>query len=273
MQILDGRVMAQQIREEVRSDIQTSGRSFGLGVILVGDDPASHVYVGLKEKAAAEVGIKTDIRKLPSSVSDDELIGIIESWNHDDSIQGILVQLPLPEGHDADRVIASIDPKKDVDGFHPSNIEAARNGEAVMWPPVHEAVIRFIGAAGLDPRNKAATILANSETFANPLARLLQKAGFLTAIMHPDALDTEVLRTSNVIIVAVGRIGFLGPDLVSPGTVVVDVGTTKGDDGKVHGDADRAGLDSMEGWLTPVPGGVGPMTVALLLKNVVRAGK
>jgi len=271
MKLLDGRAIAQQIREEVRSEIQSSGRAFGLGVILVGDDPASHLYVRLKEKAAAEVGIKTDIRRLSETVSDDEIIGIVKEWNADSSINGILVQLPLPIGHDTDRVILAMDPSKDVDGFHPINIEKAKIGEGMILPPVHEAVIRFIAASGMDPRGKSATILANSETFSAPLSRLLQKTGFVTATMHPDELDSELLRTSNVIITAIGRPGFLGADLVAPGTVIVDVGTEKGSDGKVHGDADTESLSAIDGWLTPVPGGVGPMTVALLLKNVIRS--
>lgn len=272
MKMLDGRLMAQQIREEVRSEIQSSGRSFGLGVLLVGEDQASHVYVSLKERAATEVGMHTDIRRLPATATDEELIQVIQAWNQDKGIQGILVQLPLPEGHDTDQVIAAIDPEKDVDGFHPINIEKAKIGEAKILPPVHEAVIRFIGATGLDPRGKSATILSKSEVFSAPLARLLQKVGFITAIMHPDDLDEEILRTSNVIITAIGRPGFIASDLVAPGTVVIDIGITKGDDGKVHGDVDSKSLESIDGWLTPVPGGVGPMTVALLLKNVVRAG-
>lgn len=272
MNILDGRAMARAIREEVRSEVESSGRSFGLGVILVGNDPASHLYVGLKERAAAEVGIKTDVRHLAEAVSDDEIIRIISEWNESADIQGILVQLPLPEGHDTDKIIFAINPKKDVDGFHPLNIEKAKIGEAELLPPVHEAVIRFIAKSGMDPRDKSATILANTEVFSAPLARLLQKAGFITAIMHPDDLDGEILRTSNVIISAIGRPEFLKSDLVTPGTVIVDIGTTKGVDGKVHGDADAKSFEKMEGWITPVPGGVGPMTVALLLKNVVRAG-
>lgn len=272
MKTIDGRAMAQKIRNEVRSEIQSSGRSFGLGVLLVGDDPASRVYVGLKEKAANEVGIRTDIRRLDAMTPDEQLVDIIHSWNEDSEIQGVLVQLPLPTGHDTDVIIRAIDPRKDVDGFHPENIEKANIGESIILPPVHEAVVRLIAETGLDPRNKSATILANSETFSKPLSRLLQRTGFITALMHPDALDTDILRTSDVIITAIGRPGFLGSDLVRSGTVVIDVGITKGDDGKVCGDADTASLSSLDGWLTPVPGGVGPMTVALLLKNVVRLG-
>jgi methylenetetrahydrofolate dehydrogenase (NADP+)/methenyltetrahydrofolate cyclohydrolase len=270
MKPIDGKSLAASIREDVKHDVSQLPSPPGLGVLLVGEDPASHVYVNLKEKAAKEAGIRTDIRRLSAHLSDDELELIIRDWNADPAIDAILIQLPLPAGHDADRLINVMDPKKDVDGFHPDTIKRLLAGEATIISPVHEAVLRLIAATGFDPRNKAATILANSETFSKPLAYLLQRAGFITAVMHPDVLDSEVLQTSDVIVSAVGRPGFVGADLVKPGTIIIDVGTTKDEYGMVRGDADAAGLHDVDGWLTPVPGGVGPMTVALLLKNVVR---
>jgi len=271
MNTIDGRALATAIREETKREISTLSDAPALAVLLVGDDAASHVYVGLKEKAAAEVGIRTDIRRLPPSATDDEIVGIIREWNDDPAIDGIIVQMPLPPGHDEDRLVAAIDPRKDVDGFHAENVAALLRGESTILSPVHEAVLRCIAATGLDPREKSATIIANTDTFAAPLAYLLQRAGFTTAIMHPDALDGDLLRSSNVIITAVGRAGFLGRDLVHPETVVIDVGTSRGADGKIHGDADRASFMGIDGWITPVPGGIGPMTVALLLNNVLRA--
>ena len=241
-----------------------------LGVLLVGGDPASRLYVDLKEKAATEAGIRTDIRRLPATVTDDEIVGIINAWNDDPTVNAILVQLPLPPGHDADKVISAIDPSKDADGFHPDNVEALAEGNGLVIPPVHEAVLRLIAATGQDPRGKAATVIANSDTFAEPLMHVLRRAGFHTAILLPDELDADVTRTSDVIVIAVGRPKFLGPDLVKPGAIVIDVGTTKDERGIVRGDADADAFASFDGWITPVPGGVGPMTVALLLKNVVR---
>lgn len=270
MHLIDGKSLAAKLREEVKTDVAQLPSPPGLGVLLVGDDPASHVYVNLKEKAAKDAGIRTDFRRVPAYTPDDELEQIVQSWNADSSINGILIQLPLPPGHDPDRLVAAMDPLKDVDGFHPTTIERLKKGEAVIISPVHEAVLRLIAATGIDPRHKTVTVLANSETFSSPLIYLLQKAGFLTALMHPDALDGEVLRTSDVVISAVGRPGFLGADLVKSGVIIIDVGTAKDEKGIVRGDADAAPMTVLDGWITPVPGGVGPMTVALLLKNVVR---
>ena len=258
---INGKDLAATIRAEVAQTISTLPSPPGLGVLLVGDDPASHLYVNLKEKAARETGIHTDIQRVPADTSDDTLERVIRAWNADASIHGILLQLPLPAGHHTNTLIAAIDPAKDVDGFHP---------QTTVLSPVHEAVLRLIGATAMDPRGKSVTILANSETFSEPLARVLQRAGFLTATMHPDLLDGDLLRASNVIVTAVGRPGLIGPDLVMPGAVLVDVGTTKDAHGRVRGDVDTEALASTDGWFTPVPGGVGPLTVALLLQNVVR---
>jgi methylenetetrahydrofolate dehydrogenase (NADP+)/methenyltetrahydrofolate cyclohydrolase len=273
MQKIDGRAIAKTIREEVKKEVASLPSAPKLGVILVGDDPASHLYVGLKEKAAAEAGILTDIRKMPSSATDEEIIRIIMEWNDDPDVHAILVQIPLPPGHDADRIIAEIDPNKDADGFHPENVKALETGEAAILSPVHEAIVRCIGATGIDPRWRYAAIIANSDTFSRPLTHILQKAGFSTAVIHPDDLDADLLTSSDVIVIAIGRPRFLGPDIVKPGAVIIDVGTTKDAEGKVRGDADAEALQDAEGWITPVPGGIGPMTVALLLKNVVRLYK
>jgi methylenetetrahydrofolate dehydrogenase (NADP+)/methenyltetrahydrofolate cyclohydrolase len=271
MKRIDGRAIADGIRAELKKEVSIMPNPPGLGVLLIGDDPASHVYVNLKEKAATDIGIKTDIRRLPATTSDSEMIRIIATWNADPTISGIIVQLPLPDGHDVDRIIAAIDPKKDADGFHPTNIAALLRGEASVISPVHEAVLRLIAATGIDPKSKSATIIANSSVFADPLAHLLQRAGFVTAIIHPEALNADTLKTSNVVITAVGRVGFIGRDLIAPGVILIDVGTSRNEHGKICGDADADALSDVDGWITPVPGGIGPMTVALLLKNVVAA--
>ena len=270
MQLIDGKALAALIRQEVAEEVKKLPSQPGLGVILIGEDAASSVYVNLKDKAANEAGIKTDIRRLPASATDEELVEIIRQWNESESVNAILVQLPLPPGHDADKVISAIHPLKDVDGFHPDNVEALSEGNGLIIPPVHEGIMRLIAASGLDPRGKSATVIANSDTFADPLHHLLRRAGFVTVMMQPDELDAETLQQSNVIVIAIGRPGFLGPDLVKPGAVVIDVGTTKDERGRVRGDADLESFKDKDVWITPVPGGVGPMTVALLLKNVVR---
>ena len=273
MNLIDGKSLAATIRAEVKDEVAQLPSPPGLGVLLVGDDPASNLYVNLKEKAAREAGINADIRRELATTSDDDLIGIIHAWNANTSIHAILIQLPLPVGHDTDRVVAAMDPEKDVDGFHPETLRRLKEGEAVIISPVHEAVLRLIAASGLDPREKSATILANSQTFADPLTYLLRRAGFVTATMDPEILDGDVLRTSDVVVTAIGRPGFLGADLIKPDAVVIDVGTTKDERGVVRGDADATSLSNVDGWLTPVPGGVGPMTVALLMKNVVRLAR
>ncbi|MBD3251565.1 bifunctional 5,10-methylene-tetrahydrofolate dehydrogenase/5,10-methylene-tetrahydrofolate cyclohydrolase [Candidatus Uhrbacteria bacterium] len=271
MKPIDGRALAKQIREQVKAQIEPLQITPKLGVMLVGDDPASHLYVSLKEKAAAEVGILTDVRKLSAEKTDEEIMRVIMEWNDDPEVHGVLVQLPLPEGHDTERIIAEIDPKKDVDGFHPTNIERLMKDASTILSPVHAAVVHLLGATGFDPTHKSATILANSDTFAEPLAHILQKAGMITAMMDPRVLDTELLKSSDVIVSAIGRTKFIGPDLVKPGAVIIDVGITKQEDGKIYGDADQQALETTEGWVSPVPGGVGPMTIALLLKNVTEA--
>jgi methylenetetrahydrofolate dehydrogenase (NADP+)/methenyltetrahydrofolate cyclohydrolase len=270
MHLIDGKLIAERIRSEVKKEVSSLPTPPKLGVLLVGDDKASNLYVSLKEKAAQEAGIQTDIRRLPAETTDKELISIINGWNEDASMNAILVQLPLPPGHDADRVVSAMDPKKDVDGFHPDNVDALINGAGEIISPVHEAVLRLIASTGLDPRGKTATIIANSNTFADPLIHLLKRAGFITAWFTPDGMDVDALKTSDVVVIAVGRARFLGPDLVKPGVVIIDVGTNKDELGKTVGDADTAAFANIDGWITPVPGGVGPMTVALLLNNVVR---
>lgn len=258
---IDGKALANAIRAQVKQDVAQFPTPPGLGVLLVGTDAASHTYVALKEKAAQEAGIHTDIQRVSADTSDDALEQVIQSWNTDPTIHGILLQLPLPPGHDTTRLVNAINPAKDVDGFHPHTL---------VLSPVHEAVLRLIAAAGVDPREKATTVIANSDTFSAPLTRLLRRAGFITAVMHPDVLDGDVLRTSDVIISAVGRPNLIGPDLVKPNAVVIDVGAGKDEHGHLCGDADARALAHTPGYITPVPGGVGPLTVALLLKNTLQ---
>ncbi len=266
MQIIDGRAIAQTIREQIKKD----GVHAKLGVLLVGSDPASELYVHLKEKAAHEVGIETDIRRLPAFTPDEELKEIIQSWNADPGVHGILVQLPLPEGHNTDDVIAAMDPKKDVDGFHPANIAALYEGNASIISPVHEGVLRLIASTGIPMNTTKVAIIANGDVFAKPLEYLLRKAGAFVTIVKPDELERKILLTSNIIVVAVGKAKLLDATHIAPNTVVIDVGTNRTADGKTVGDVDADAIKNMPGWLSPVPGGVGPMTIALLLKNVAR---
>lgn len=273
MNSIDGKALAAQIRAELKKDIAASGSEPKLAVLLVGENPASHLYVKLKEKAAAEAGIETDIRRLPSTATDGELLGIIRGWNDDDAVHGILVQLPLPPGHDTDAIVNSILPRKDADGFHPKNLDALYAGEGLIVPPLHEGILRLIGQTDVMPNLAQAVILANSDIFATPLEFLLKKAGAFVQTFKPDEMDEETVRNADIIVIAVGRAKFLKRNLVKSGACVIDVGTNKAEDGKTVGDVDAESLRDVPGWLSPVPGGVGPMTIAMLLKTVFELAK
>lgn len=273
MQTIDGRGLAARIRAEVQAEIKKTGIRPKLGVLLVGNDPASHLYVTLKEKACAEAGIGTDIRRLPETVSEEELKGMIRGWNQDRGINAILVQIPLPKTYDQDAVIREMDPAKDVDGFHPANEAKMMRGEATLFPPVHEAILRLIGETPVVIKTSRVVLFANSETFAAPLAYLMRKAGAVVDVCEPLDYDREAVRNADIIVVAVGRPRFLTRDMVKRGAVVIDVGTNRLPDGRVVGDADADDLKDIPGWISPVPGGVGPVTVALLLKNTLTLAK
>lgn len=264
MNPIDGKTLAAGIRSDVKRAIDESGLRPTLAVLLVGDDPASRLYVNLKEKAAKEAGIATDIRRMSASTSDDELKGIIESWNADESVDAILVQLPLPSGHDTDAIIGIMDPRKDVDGFH---------AETTLIPPVHESILRLIAATGQDMRSAKAVVIANSDTFADPLVRLLELAGCFVTQYQPEDVERNIVQDADIIVVAVGRPKFLTRDMIKSGACVIDVGTNRLEDGRVVGDVDAENIKDIPGNLSPVPGGVGPMTVALLLKNTLELAK
>ncbi len=270
MKRIDGRSLAAAARAEIAAIIAEQHLKPQLGVLLVGEDPSSELYVRLKEKAAAEVGITTDIHKLPAHTPDEVLIKHIQDWNLNPSVHGILVQLPLPEGHDTNAIIEHIAPEKDADGFHPSNIEALLSGTGRIISPLHEGILRLIASTDTHVNATTVSIIGNSEIFTRPLAYLLEKAGAIVTTMQPDALNRRTLLTSQIIITAVGKPKLISRDVVANGTCVIDVGTTTQADGRVIGDVDAESLEPLDGWLTPVPGGVGPMTIAMLLKNVTQ---
>lgn len=271
MQKIPGKLIAQGILDDLKARIQTQNPKPKLGVLLVGEDSASKLYVSLKRKAAEEIGIATDVKELAADTSDAELIAVIETWNADPSVNGILIQLPLPDGHDTDAIIAAMDPKKDVDGFHPQNVTDLKEGRGTVISPLHEAVLRLINAAEVAPNHAFVVIYANSDTFSQPLDYLLRKAGASVTVTDAKHKDDKLTREADVVVTAVGQPKFLTSNGVRNGSVVIDIGINTLPDGKICGDFDSAGSAELEGWYTPVPGGVGPMTVALLLKNVVEA--
>ncbi len=270
MHIIDGKSLAQKIHSEIRQDIDALAHKPTLGVLLVGTDAASHIYVSLKEKAAHEAGILTDIRRLPIDCTDQEILKIISEWNADANISGILLQLPLPPGHDTNALIQSIDVHKDVDGFHPANIKKLLSGEGKIVSPVHEGILRLIASTGIDPRQKRTILIANSDIFAIPLEYILRRAGFLVERMSAESLNAELLAKADVIISACGKPFFISAGMITDGAILIDVGTTYLPNGKVVGDFDLPSFEKSECYITPVPGGVGPMTVALLLKNILQ---
>lgn len=269
MNLIDGKGLAAAIREKVKQEITETGLRPKLAVLLVGDDPASRIYVDLKEKACASLGIATDVRRLAAATPDKMLKDTIEEWNADETVDAILIQIPLPPGHDTDAIIATMDPRKDVDGFHPQNAEAILQGTGTLFPPVHESILRLIGATDAVPKHSRAVIIANSDVFADPLEQLLTTAGCIVEKLRPEEIDADVVQEADIVVVAVGRQNFLKRDMIKSGACVIDVGTNRLPDGRVVGDVDAEHVKDISGWLSPVPGGVGPMTIAVLLKHTL----
>ena len=271
MHLINGTALAKAIQEDVRLQVKTLKQPPILAVLLVGDDQASHLYVSMKKKRAEKAGIQIELVKAPASTTTEELTKTINNWNQREDVNGILVQIPLPEGIDENAVIAAIDPKKDVDGFHPDSVKALLAHEPSFVPPVHEGVLRLMAAAPLELAGKTAVVLVNSSIFGDPLVHLLKAAGLFVHRMSPDEIDQQILRRADVIVIAIGRSKFLHAGMTKKDAVIIDVGTNHDDKGNLCGDVDVATYQPYEAWITPVPGGVGPMTIALLLLNVVRA--
>ncbi len=267
--ILNGRVLAESIRQKVKERVATLDPKPGLAVILVGANPASHTYVALKQKACEEVGIRFEKHLFFATEPEEKIIAKIQELNARADVTGILVQLPLPN-QNADRVVATIDPKKDVDGFHPENVRRLREGKPAIAPAVALGVMKLVDATEESLSGKRAVVIG-SELFAEPLRTLLNERGVSTETISPE--DPERIaktKTANIVIVAVGQPNLITASSIKPGAIIVDVGTTKIED-KIVGDVDRASVESVAGFLTPVPGGVGPMTVAMLMLNVLKA--
>jgi methylenetetrahydrofolate dehydrogenase (NADP+)/methenyltetrahydrofolate cyclohydrolase len=268
-EILNGVVLANNIKRKTKTRIAKLKYPPGLAVLLVGDNPASQLYVRLKEEAAKDVGIYVEKIAYPGETSTQELIEKIEELNARKDIHGILVQLPLVK-QDVDEVIGAIHPAKDVDGFHPENRRALLANTPVLVPPVALAIMRLIQATRRPLTNRTGVIIGNSEVFAEPIIELLRESGVTAQLVKRDTPAlSAVTRAADVIVVAVGEAGFLKPDMVQEAAIVIDVGTNKVGT-KTVGDADPA-LEGHVGFLSKVPGGVGPLTVAYLLTNVMKA--
>lgn len=272
--IIDGKAFAAKIRSQVAQEIKSSGLTPGLTVVLVGDDPASHVYVANKDKAANEVGIKANTIKLPAETTQEELLGEIDKLNNDDSVHGILVQLPVPKHIDEDAVINAISPDKDVDGFHVINAGRAATGQEAMVPCTPLGCSLMLKDVLGDLSGLNAVVIGRSNIVGKPMANLLLKENCTVTIAHSRTKNIEALcAQADILVAAVGREKMVKANWVKEGAVVIDVGINRGEDGKLCGDVDFAEVAPKCKAITPVPGGVGPMTIACLLKNTVTACK
>ncbi|MBV8806763.1 MAG: bifunctional methylenetetrahydrofolate dehydrogenase/methenyltetrahydrofolate cyclohydrolase FolD [Sinobacteraceae bacterium] len=274
--VIDGKAVAAKVRLEVATRAKEfaarQGRPPGLAVVQVGDDPASTVYVRNKRRTCDEVGIESFAHDLPETTSEHELLDLVGRLNRDDRVDGILVQMPLPRGLDSHRVIDAIDPAKDVDGLHPLNEGFLAVGRPGLRACTPSGCMRLIAEAGCDPAGKRAVVVGRSILVGKPMALLLLEANATVTIAHSRTRDlAAVVGESDIVVAAAGREGMIRGEWIKPGAVVIDVGTNKGADGKLKGDVDFEGARRVAAAITPVPGGVGPMTIAMLLSNTVDA--
>ncbi|NML14539.1 bifunctional methylenetetrahydrofolate dehydrogenase/methenyltetrahydrofolate cyclohydrolase FolD [Azohydromonas caseinilytica] len=276
-QLIDGVALSRQIRTELaqRAAALTSrGHTPGLAVILVGDNPASQVYVRNKVKACHDTGLHSVLEQYPASMSEAELLARVRALNEDASIHGILVQLPLPAHIDAHKVIETISPLKDVDGFHVASAGALMVGQEGFKPCTPYGCMQMLKAIGCDPRGKHAVVIGRSNIVGKPMAMLLLQANATVTVCHSATPDlAQHTRQADIVVAAVGKRNVLTADMVKPGAVVIDVGMNRNDEGKLCGDVDFDGVREVASWITPVPGGVGPMTITMLLVNTVEAAE
>lgn len=274
---IDGNALARRIRAEVAQRAATltaRGRQPGLAVILVGDDPASQVYVKHKIKDCEESGLRSVLERFDASLSEAALLARIEALNADPAIHGILVQLPLPPQIDAGKVIDAISPAKDVDGFHVASVGALAIGRPGFKSCTPYGCMKLLESIGCDPRGKHAVVIGRSNNVGKPMALMLLQANATVTICHSATPDLEHhTKQADIVVAAVGRRNVLTAEMVKPGAVVIDVGMNRGPDGKLCGDVDYAGVKEVAAYLTPVPGGVGPMTRAMLLVNTIEAAE
>lgn len=277
-EIIDGKKVSAQMREQIKSEteelFQKYGVRPGLAVIIVGDDPASKVYVSNKEKACAQVGYYSEVYRLPEATEMDELLALVDRLNKDEKINGILCQLPLPKHLDEEQIILKISPEKDVDAFHPINTGKIMIGDYDFLPCTPAGVMKLIESTGTDITGKECVVVGRSNIVGKPQAMLLlQKNGTVTVCHSKTRNLKEVTSRADILVVAIGKADFIGADMVKEGAVVIDVGMNRKADGKLTGDVDFESVSKKASYITPVPGGVGPMTITMLLQNTLTAAK
>lgn len=268
---MDGKTLATEIRADVAREVAELGQ-VGLATVLVGDDPASQVYISLKQKAAAEAGIDARDVRLPADAAEEDVLALVNGLNEDDAVDGILVQLPLPGQIDETRVTHAVSPPKDVDGIHPVNAGHLYLGTPLHVPATPAGCMELLSAYGVDPAGKEAVVIGRSEIVGRPVSMLLLQANATVTMCHSKTADLAgEVRRADIIVAAVGVPGIVTPAMVKPGAAVIDVGLTRTDEG-IRGDVDPA-VSEVAGYLTPMPGGTGPMTIALLLRSAVKAAR
>lgn len=276
-QLIDGNALSRHLRADVARRVQAlqaRGVTPGLAVILVGDNPASQVYVRNKVKACEDTGMRSVLETWPAAMTEAELLARVAAMNADPSIHGILVQLPLPAHIDAQRVIEAIDPAKDVDGFHVASAGALMTGLPGFWPCTPHGCMKMLEHIGYDLRGKHAVVIGRSNIVGKPMAMMLLQANATVTVCHSATRDlASHTRQADVIVAAVGKRNVLTADMVKPGAVVIDVGMNRNDAGKLCGDVDFDGVKAVAGWITPVPGGVGPMTITMLMVNTLASAE
>lgn len=277
-QIIDGKAIAKSIREEVRVGVEKlkgkTGIAPKLSVILIGDDPSSQIYVRNKEKAGEEVGIATDTHRIPASIKENQVIDLIRKLNSDKSVHGILVQLPLPENLNAEKIIEEVLPEKDVDGLHPLNLGRLLKGENPLFIPcTPQGIMELILSTGVEIKGKEAVVVGRSNIVGKPVAILLLQSHATVTICHSRTKDLgEVTRRADILVAAVGSPKIINGNMVKEGALVIDVGVNRVGE-KLIGDVDFEAVKEKAAYITPVPGGVGPMTIAMLLKNTLLAAE
>ena len=273
-QLMDGKALAAQKKAAIRAEVERLARTPGLAVVLVGENPASQIYVRGKARDCEECGIRCMDFRLPAQTTESELLTLIAELNGRADVDGILVQLPLPEGIRERRVLEAIAPEKDVDAFHPENVGRLVQGQARYLPCTPAGVMELLRAAGVDPAGRRAVIVGRSNIVGKPMALLLLQADATVTVCHsrtPDLADE--CRRADILISAVGRRGLITAAMIKPGAAVVDVAMNRDEDGKLCGDVDFAAACAVAAHITPVPGGVGPMTRAMLMENTLRAAR
>ncbi len=276
-QKIDGNALFLKLRAEVTlrtTALKAKGITPGLAVILVGENPASQVYVRNKVKACEDSGLHSILEKHPASLTEAALLNRIKALNQDTSIHGILVQLPLPEHIDAQKVIEAISPAKDVDGFHIASAGALMTGMPGFWPCTPYGCMKMLESIGYELKGKHAVVIGRSNIVGKPMALMLLQKNATVTICHSATQDLKAITLqADVIVAAVGKRNILTADMVKPGAVVLDVGMNRNEEGKLCGDVDFAGVEQVAGYITPVPGGVGPMTITMLLINTLEAAE